>query len=68
METNGNVADKTSELRDIQHEVNNALTGIVGHAQLMLMRGQIDDKSRERVVKIDELAQRIRLTISKISD
>ena len=68
METNGNGADKTSELRDIQHEVNNALTGIVGHAQLMLMRGQIDDKSRERVVKIDELAQRIRVTISKISD
>ncbi len=68
MKTIANGEDKVLELREIQHEINNALTGITGHAQLLLMRGQIDDKSRERVVKIDELAHRIRLIISEITN
>lgn len=68
METKATEQDQTSELRTIQHEVNNALTAIFGHAQLLLLRGQLDDKARERVLKIDELAHQIRHTINKLTN
>lgn len=57
-----------TELRRIRHEINNALTGVIGHTQLLLMRGEMDAKSRERVGKIEALANRIKDTVQHIAD
>lgn len=59
---------QNSELQQFRHEVNNALTGILGHTQLLLLRGRIDEKSRERVEKIEELSNRIRTAIANLND
>lgn len=68
MEESANKEDTVSELRRIRHEINNALTGVIGHTQLLLLRGQMDEKSRERVVKIEELANRIREIAANIKN
>ena len=41
----------------VRHEINNPLTGVLGHAQLLL-REDLTDKARARVQKIEELALR----------
>ena len=48
------VADLVARVR---HEINNPLTGVLGHAQLLL-REELTDKVRARVKKIEELALR----------
>lgn len=57
-----------TEGRRIKHEINNVLAGIIGHTQLLQMRGKMDDKSRERVTKIEELANRIQQIAGQIKD
>jgi nitrogen-specific signal transduction histidine kinase len=51
--------ENRSEVSNLRHEINNALTGIIGHAQMLRMRGNLDQKTLERVEKIEELANRI---------
>ena len=57
-----------SEVQHIRHEINNALTGLIGQAQLLRMRGNLDEKSHERVVKIEEMANRIRELAARLRD
>jgi signal transduction histidine kinase len=52
--TNRQVAELVSYVR---HEINNPLTGVLGHAQLLL-REDLSDKVKQRVQKIEELALR----------
>jgi signal transduction histidine kinase len=40
---------------NVRHALSNPLTGVLGQAQLLL-RGDLNDKVRERVQKIEELA------------
>ena len=54
------IESEAAEVRHIRHEINNALTGIIGHTQLLNLRGELNDKARARVEKIEELANRIR--------
>ena len=42
----------------VRHEINNPLTGVLGHAQLLL-REDLSDKVKQRVLKIEELALRL---------
>ena len=42
-----------------RHELNNPLTGIIGQAQLLL-RAELDPKTRRRVETIEELSTRLR--------
>ncbi|HZH35506.1 MAG TPA: histidine kinase dimerization/phospho-acceptor domain-containing protein [Pyrinomonadaceae bacterium] len=65
-----NQSDKSSpsEVRQIRHEINNALTGLIGQAQLLRMRGNLDEKAHERVVKIEEMANRIRELAAQLSE
>lgn len=51
--------EQTSDLRTIKHDINNVLTGILGHTQLLKLRGELNERSRERVEKIEELANRL---------
>ena len=59
------VAELQKQLNEIsalvahtRHELSNPLTGVLGQAQLLL-RGELPDKVRERVQKIEELALRV---------
>lgn len=49
----------------VRHEINNPLTGVLGQAQLLL-REDLDEKSRRRVEKIEELAIRIRDVVGEL--
>ena len=42
----------------VRHQINNPLTGVLGHAQLLL-REDLSDKVKQRVLKIEELALRL---------
>ena len=42
----------------VRHQINNPLTGVLGHAQLLL-REDLSDKVKQRVQKIEELALRL---------
>lgn len=44
----------------VRHEINNPLTGIIGQAQLLLLRGGLNEAARRRVQTIEHLAGRIR--------
>lgn len=61
-------ASPESETRRIRHEINNALAGIIGHAQLIRLRGEIDPKTRERIGKIEDIANRLRDIAEQLRD
>ena len=48
-----------SRLSQIRHEINNVLAGIIGHTQLLRLRGELNSQALERLNKIEELAKRI---------
>ena len=52
--------DFARKIERVRHDLNNALTVLLGNAQILLLRGNLDEKSRERVEQIDEQAQLIR--------
>ena len=56
------VADVITRVR---HEINNPLTGVLGQAQLLL-REELNDKTRKRVEIIEELAIRIRDIVGQL--
>jgi signal transduction histidine kinase len=56
------VADAITRVR---HEINNPLTGVLGQAQLLL-RQELDEKTRKRVQTIEELAVRLRDIVGQL--
>jgi signal transduction histidine kinase len=50
----------------VAHEINNPLTGILGHAQLLLEEWAPGDARREPVEKIEQLARRCRDVTQKL--
>jgi signal transduction histidine kinase len=51
------IAQVAELVAHVRHEINNPLTGVLGHAQLLL-REELSEKVRARVQKIEELALR----------
>ena len=51
----------------IRHEINNPLTGVLGQAQLLL-REDLNEKSRKRVETIEGLALRLRDVVAQLRD
>ncbi|MEO8436529.1 MAG: histidine kinase dimerization/phospho-acceptor domain-containing protein [Pyrinomonadaceae bacterium] len=51
------IAEVAALVARVRHEINNPLTGVLGHAQLLL-REDLSEKARARVQKIEELAMR----------
>jgi len=49
----------------VRHEINNPLTGVLGQAQLLL-RQELDEKTRKRVQTIEELAVRLRDIVGQL--
>jgi len=58
------VADLVAHIR---HEINNPLTGVLGQAQLLL-REELSDRARKRVVTIEELAIRLRDIVAQLRE
>ncbi len=67
IENQSQEADARKLLR-IRHEINNALTALLGNTQILLLRGNLDEKSRERVRRIEEQAQRIRELAAELKE
>ena len=66
------VAGYESQLDDVaelvarvRHEINNPLAGILGQAQLLL-REELNDKSRRRAETIEQLATRLRDVVAQL--
>ncbi|MDX6696042.1 MAG: His Kinase (phospho-acceptor) domain [Blastocatellia bacterium] len=51
----------------VRHEINNPLTGVLGQAQLLL-REELSESARRRVVTIEQLAGRIRDTVAQLRE
>ena len=69
-QTKGNeqdAAELATKITHIRHEINNALTGILGQSQLLL-REELDERSRNRVATIQQLANRIRELVSDLGN
>ena len=58
------IADLVAHVR---HEINNPLTGVLGQAQLLL-REELSESARRRVVTIEQLAGRIRDTVAQLRE
>ena len=56
------------KLQRVRHEINNALTAILGNTQILLLRGNLDEKSRVRIEKIEEQAKRIREIAAELKE
>jgi two-component system NtrC family sensor kinase len=50
----------------IAHELNNPLTGVMGYSQLLQMRGDLDDRAKESLVKINNLATRCQKIVQNL--
>src|SRR5438445_9861302 len=49
----------------VRHQINNPLTGVLGHAHLLL-REDLSDKVKQRVLKIEELALRLAEIVAEV--
>ncbi len=49
----------------VRHEINNPLTGVLGQAQLLL-RDELSEKARKRVLTIEDLALRMRDVVAEL--
>lgn len=56
------------KLQRVRHEINNALTAILGNTQILLLRANLDEKSRARIEKIEEQAKRIRELAAELKE
>lgn len=56
------------KLQRVRHEINNALTAVLGNTQILLLRGNLDEKSRARIEKIEEQAKRIRELAAELKE
>ncbi len=50
----------------VAHEINNPLVGILGNAQLLLSKLQLDEKSKKSLLKIESSAKRCRDVIQNL--
>lgn len=62
------VADLTVRISHTRHELNNLLTGVLGQAQLILMREELTPNARRRLETLEELAKRMRDTVAGLND
>ena len=56
------------KLQRVRHEINNALTAVLGNTQILLLRANLDEKSRARIEKIEEQAKRIRELAAELKE
>ena len=57
----------TSLVIHTRHELNNLLTGILGQAQLLLMREELSPSARRRIETMEDLARRLKEAVAKLN-
>lgn len=62
------LAELTARVSHTRHELNNLLTGVLGQAQLILMREELTPTARRRLETLEELAKRIRDEVARLND
>jgi signal transduction histidine kinase/ActR/RegA family two-component response regulator len=50
----------------IAHELNNPLTGVMGYSQLLQLRGDLDERARDSLLKINNLALRCQKIVQNL--
>lgn len=50
----------------IAHELNNPLTGVMGYSQLLQLRNDLDDRAKENLLKINNLALRCQRIVQNL--
>jgi two-component system NtrC family sensor kinase len=50
----------------IAHELNNPLTGVMGYSQLLQLRADLDDRAKESLLKINNLALRCQKIVQNL--
>jgi two-component system, NtrC family, sensor kinase len=50
----------------IAHELNNPLTGVMGYSQLLQLRKDLDDRAKESLLKINNLAMRCQRIVQNL--
>lgn len=65
---NQSEAGDAHKLQRVRHEINNALTAVLGNTQILLLRANLDEKSRARIEKIEEQAKRIRELAAELKE
>jgi nitrogen-specific signal transduction histidine kinase len=61
------LTDAAALIARVRHEINNPLAGLLGQAQLLL-REELNDKARGRVLIIEELSKRIEKIVAELRD
>jgi signal transduction histidine kinase len=59
--------DTAALVARIRHEINNPLTGVLGQAQLLL-REDLNERSRKRAKTIEDLALRLRDVVAQLRE
>ena len=69
------IAARDAHLQDIaanishtRHELNNLLTGILGQAQLILLREELTSETRRRLMLLEDLAKRMKEAVARLND
>jgi len=62
------ITDLTARVSHTRHELNNLLTGVLGQAQLVLMREELTPTARRRLETLEELAKRMRDAVAGLND
>lgn len=58
----------TATLSHARHELNNLLTGILGQAQLILLREELTPETRRRLTLLEDLAKRMKEAVAELHD
>jgi nitrogen-specific signal transduction histidine kinase len=61
------LTDAAALIARVRHEINNPLAGLLGQAQLLL-REELSEKARGRVLIIEELSKRIEKIVAELRD
>jgi signal transduction histidine kinase len=62
------LADLAARVSHTRHELNNLLTGVLGQAQLILMREELPANARRRLETLEELTKRMRDVVAELND
>lgn len=55
-----------TEVAAVKHEANNALMGLVGHAELLLLRADLSEDARNHAREVSACSERLRELISRL--
>ena len=64
----GRLAELLDSLRALKHELNNPLTGALGNINLLLRRGDLDDRARRRLMTAEQEIKKVSLLVMRLSE